>query len=170
MLPRHCSAGVLGLVALLCMGPGFGANPPPPPAGAQAATRAAPVQLPAFHPGWWEYRRTLQTSQRGAPQVTVIKRCVDPTSEIKQKMGQLKQKGCVFSGLTKDGDRYKTSGTCQGTGAKVSIQQLLTASNADSYKDESQTRRGDFTNRSTILARRLGECPAPAPGPGGGPK
>jgi hypothetical protein len=125
-------------------------------------TRAAAAELPTFRPGWWEYRRTLQTSQRGAPQVTVVKRCVDPSTEIKQKMRQLKQKGCVFSALARAGERYTTSGTCQSTGAKVSIQQTLTASNAESYKDESQTRRADFTSRSTILARRLGECPEPA--------
>jgi hypothetical protein len=135
-----------------------------------ATKPAAAEELPTFRPGWWEYRRTLQTSQRGAPQVTVIKRCVDPSSDIKQKMGQLKQKGCVFSRLAKAADRYTTSGTCQATGGKVSIQETLTASNADSYKDESQTRRGDFTSRSTILAHRLGECPTPAASPPGGTK
>jgi len=165
MLPRHRCASVLGLFALLCMGSGHGADPTGPAAGAQSGVPAANPSpgLPAFRPGLWEYRRTQISSAGGKPQIATIRKCSDPSAEFKQKLAQLKQRGCVFSPLKQTGQRYEATWRCSAPdGAVLAIRDVITVNSEESYLNESEAFVSHEATHSTIVATRQGECPTAA--------
>jgi len=166
MLPRHSCASVLGLVALMYMGPGYGADPTGPAAGAQSGVAAGnpSLGLPAFRPGLWEYRRTQISSGGGKPQTATIRKCSDPSAEFKQKLAQLKQRGCVFSPLKQKGQRYEATWRCSAPdGAILAMRDVITVNSEESYLNESEAFVSHEATHSTIVATRQGDCPAAAP-------
>jgi len=60
----------------------------------------------------WEHRRTQISRAVGKPQAAIMRKCGDPSVEFKQKVAQLKQRGCVFNPLKQDGRRYEASWRC----------------------------------------------------------
>jgi len=168
MLPHHRGAGVLGLVALLCTGSGHGADPTMPAAGAQSAMAAdgPSLGLPALRPGLWEYRRTQISSGGGKPQTATIRKCSDPSAEFRQKLAQLRQRGCVFSPMKHRGQRYEATWRCTAAdGAILAMRDVITVNSEDNYINESEVFVSHEATHSTIVATRQGECPAAAAGP-----
>jgi hypothetical protein len=53
-------------------------NPPSQP--------SAPFELPTFERGYWEYQRTVTVEGTRTPQRATVKRCGDPTSDIRKKV------------------------------------------------------------------------------------
>ena len=135
------------------------AQPPATAAGALQAATPASVALPAFQPGWWEYRRTTISGVRGTPQVATVSKCGDPGKDLKEKMTQLTQKGCRFGTMSRQGDEYHSNWTCPAQGGTISFRSVVTVANSASYQDKSETHYGQQVTHSTIIARRLGECP-----------
>jgi hypothetical protein len=168
MLPRHSCVSALGLVALLCMACGYGADPTGPAAGAQPAAGNPSLGLPAFRPGLWEYRRTQISSAGGKPQAATIRKCSDPSAEFKQKLAQLKQRGCVFSPLKQKGKRYEATWRCSAPdGAILAMRDVITVNSEEGYRNESEAFVSHQGTHSTIVATRQGDCPtaaAAAPG------
>ncbi|MFL6605487.1 MAG: DUF3617 domain-containing protein [Steroidobacteraceae bacterium] len=168
MLPRHCFAGVLGLAALLCVVPGYGVDPTAPAAGAQSSVAGgnSSLGLPAFRPGLWEYRRTQISSGGGKPQTATIRKCSDPTAEFKQKLAQLKQRGCVFGPMKQQGQRYEATWRCSAPdGAILAMRDVITVNSEESYLNESEAFVSHEATHSTIVATRQGDCPTAAPMP-----
>jgi hypothetical protein len=162
MLPRHRPASVLGLVALLFMGPGYCADPTPPAAGAQSdvAANDPSLGLPVFRPGMWEYHRTQISSAGGKPQTATVRKCSDPSTEFKRKLAQLKQRGCVFRPLKQNGRHYEASWRCSAPdGAVLAMRDVITVNSEASYLNESEAFVAHEATHSTIVATRLGDCP-----------
>jgi hypothetical protein len=154
------SAAVL-LVQLCCVPVAQGqAQQPVSAAATPAPAAAASVTLPAFQPGWWEYRRTTVSGTRGTPQVATVSKCGDPGKDLKEKMAQLTQKGCRFGAMSRQGDEYHSNWTCPAQGGTISFRSVVTVSTPGSYQDKSETHYGQQVTHSTIVARRLGECPS----------
>jgi hypothetical protein len=152
------------------MGSGYGADPTPPAAGAQSAgdvPAADPsLGLPAFRPGLWEYRRTQISSAGGKPQTATIRKCSDPSAEFKQKLAQLKQRGCVFRPLKQNGRRYEATWRCSAPdGAILAMRDVITVNSEESYLNESEAFVSHEATHSTIVATRQGDCPTAAPVP-----
>jgi len=145
------------------------ADPPaavPAPTTAVPPLIAAPVKLPAFQPGLWEYRRTMMGAESGKPQTATVNKCSDPSGDIQQKLTELKQRGCQFTPLTQNGNQYRSSWICSVTGGTLTVQDVITVRSATSYQDDNEVRHPSQTLRSTIVASRLGDCPPgekPAP-------
>ena len=136
-----------------------------PPVAAAAAAPATTVALPAFQPGWWEYRRTTISGTRGTPQVATVSKCGDPGKDLKEKMVQLTQKGCRFGTMSRQGDEYHSNWTCPAQGGTISFRSVVTVANPASYQDKSETHYGQQVTHTTIVARRRGECPPNGSGP-----
>ena len=153
------SAGVL-LVQLCGMPLAAGQDKPAAaPAATPPAAIPSSVALPAFQSGWWEYRRTTTSGTRGTPQVATVKKCGDPSKDFKDKMAQLTQKGCRFGVMSRQGDEYRSNWTCPAQGGTISFRSVVTVANPGSYQDKSETHYGQQVTHSTIVAKRLGECP-----------
>ena len=132
------------------------------PAAAPAADKT--VDLPVFKPGLWEYRRTVAVvGARGAPQTTTVQKCSDPSADIRQKLAVTKQKGCRFSPMTREGSHYRSSWTCLVKGATLAMSDVLTAKSATSYEATNESRYGQRTTRTMVIATRIGECPLEPP-------
>jgi hypothetical protein len=128
------------------------------------ATADPSLGLPAFRPGVWEYHRTQVSSAGGTPQTVTLRKCSDPSAEFKQKLAQLKQKGCVFSPLKQSGQRYEASWRCAAPdGSVVAMRDIITVNSGTSYVNESEARASRRVTQSTIVATRQGDCPASAP-------
>lgn len=158
---------ISGLAALAqCLAVTRADTPPDVPAtGSTRAVARLPAighsaEVPSFQPGLWEYRRTVTGGAQGKPQVLTVKKCSDPTEEIKQKSLQLKQKGCLGSSLVQTRNRYHTSWVCPVSGGRVEVRDVVTVSSPGSYEDSNEIHNGVQTTRNTIVATRLGDCPA----------
>jgi len=112
----------------------------------------------------WEHRRTQISRAVGKPQAAIMRKCGDPSVEFKQKVAQLKQRGCVFNPLKQDGRRYEASWRCPSPdGSILAMRDTITVNSDTSYVNESEARVSRGTTHSTIVATRQGDCPASAP-------
>jgi hypothetical protein len=130
------------------------------PQAATALTKdAADMSLPVFEPGMWEYRRTLTVTAHGIPQTASVKKCSDPSKDIRQKLEGLKQKGCRFSSTTHTRERYHLSWVCPTKGGLFALSDVITVKGAGGYEDVTESHYEQRTTRSFIVATRVGPCP-----------
>jgi hypothetical protein len=153
---------ILGLIFFLLLA-GVAARAAEPPS-ADAGSAAANAALPTFKPGLWEYRRTVTTMGSAKPQVSIVKKCADPTADIQAKMADLKKKGCQFTPPRRNKDRYVSSWNCPTPSGAMRFRDELTAKDSTSYQDSSETRSAQGVKQQTISAVRLGACPGGAAG------
>jgi hypothetical protein len=130
---------------------------------AVSAEPAAPgVALPSFQPGLWQYRRTLISMPSGKPQVTIVKKCTDPTLEIEQRLAQLRKKSCRFTPVHHEHERYSSSWVCPTPSGTLRFRDVLSAKDTTAYQDASESRIGTHVSQQRIEATRLGDCTTPA--------
>ncbi len=129
------------------------------PAAAAPAAQNAPVELPTFRSGLWEYRRTFMSPETGKPQVATTRKCAAPTVEMREKMEALKKKGCQFAPLKRNNDHYISSWVCQTPTGTMRFRDVLLAKGADGYEDVSETHTRQRVMQQRIEAARRGECP-----------
>lgn len=128
---------------------------------APAPAPAAAAELPAFQPGLWEYERTVLTAANPKPQKTSLRKCSDPSREIRQRKSELQLKGCEFSPVLARGKQYLSTWRCPVGGGALIDRNVVTVNSTTSYQDDNVVHAGEHTSRSTVIANRVGECPAP---------
>jgi hypothetical protein len=134
------------------------ADPPTAPEPA-APSETSAVELPRFQPGLWEYRRTLVSGKSAKPQVSTVRKCADPSGDIREKIADLKKKNCQFTPLRRNQDHYTSSWVCQTPTGAMRFRDVLTATDDSSYQDVSETHTAQHISQQKLEARRLGECP-----------
>ena len=161
-------SAAFGTLAILggCLLPSFPqpahANTPPPQTGLpHKTTKIAPaaVTLPAFQPGLWLYRRTVVKEDSPTPRVSVLKKCADPSTEIRDKMVQLKRQSCEFTPLARRRGRYFSSWICPTPLGPTKFHAVLIVRGSRGYTDLSEMRTREHIARQRIEATRIGECP-----------
>ena len=156
---RFGTLTILGCVVLVPLSINVrGADPPvPAPAGAAA-------DLPDLQPGLWEYRRLAVTSDSPRPRSDTLRKCADPSAEIRSKKAQLEGRGCQFAPLVRRDGRYVSSWTCPTPEGPVTYRHMLIVTDRTSYAAISEIRLGrQRMIHEKMQARRLGECPHGAP-------
>jgi len=124
------------------------------------AAIAQTLQLPAFRPGLWEYRRTQITSSGGKPQTTTLRRCTDPSREFSRKLAELSQRGCVFKPMRQNGRQFVASWRCTSPdGSVLAMRDVITVNSDTSYLNESEAIVSREATHSTLVALRVGDCP-----------
>ena len=133
---------------------------------AHGADRAVPTQsaaaaaeLPDFQAGLWEYRRIAVASDSARPRFDTLRKCADPSTEIRMKMARLKSRACQFTPLVRRDGGYVSSWTCPTPAGRISFRHVLIVRDATSYLAMSETRLGPRVVQQKIEARRLSECP-----------
>lgn len=172
--PRRVRWLLLAL-APFCAAAGAQSPPPPAPGNAAAAPRAgSPVeglalpagaiqtleQLPAFEPGLWEFRRTIQIGPHATDQPDVVSRCTDPRNDIRKKMTEMMGKGCRITGMWHSGDRFRAKWSCGVEDGVVSIVNVMTVAGTTGYEDVNETSYQQKSTRTKVTAKRVGDCPA----------
>jgi hypothetical protein len=130
-----------------------------PRAGSAAGAGNAATELPTFRFGLWEYRRTIVRAGAAKPQVSTVKKCVDPGADMREKMESLKTKGCQFAPLKRSGERYISSWVCQTPTGAMRFRDVLLVKDPDSYADLSETHTAQHVTQQKIEGKRVGECP-----------
>jgi hypothetical protein len=148
------------LVALASLPAALAQTAVPPLQPDSGASVAPGVELPAFQPGLWEYRRQVLLAANPKAQESNVRKCSDPSSEIRRTMLELQQKGCQFSSLAAKGNQYRSSWTCPVPGGVVVDRNVVTVKSETSYQDDNEVRSSGQLTRSTVVATRLGDCPA----------
>jgi hypothetical protein len=95
----------------------------------------------------------------GRPQTSSVRKCSDPTSEIRRKLDELQHKGCQFSRVLNKGSHYQSTWSCPSSSGPVVVRDTVTVNSASSYQDDNQIKAGARITHSTIVANRLGDCP-----------
>jgi len=128
-----------------------------------AAITAAGVELPVFQAGLWQYRRTVVKDGSPTPQVSMLRKCADPSTEIREKMAQLKRRSCQFAPLARRRGRYFSSGICPTPEGPTRFRAVLIVRGAGGYTDVSEVRTREHVARQRIEATRIGACPENGP-------
>src|SRR5882724_10204707 len=69
--------------------------------GPALAPAAMAAELPAFRPGLWEFKRTVEGGR--GPQTLANQKCTNPTEDMKKGRQSLAGVGCTFTPLTQSG-------------------------------------------------------------------
>jgi hypothetical protein len=121
---------------------------------------AAAVTLPDFQVGLWEYRRILVTSDSARPRFTRLRKCADPSTDIRRKITRLKGRHCELSPLVFRDGGYISSWTCPTPEGPLAYRHVLIVTDPTRYLAMSETRSGHRVIQLKLEARRLGECPS----------
>jgi hypothetical protein len=107
---------------------------------------------------------------RGKPASASVRQCGDPNKEIRDKLAQMKEKGCQFAPMSREGNHYRSTFTCPVKGGSLTMSEVITVKGDSSYEDANESRFGKQVTHTTIVATRVGECSptgaAAAPPPG----
>ncbi len=68
-----------------------------------------------------------------------VKKCSDPSKEIREKLTEMKQTGCQFAPVTHSGNRYRSRWICPVRGGSLTITQVITVKGADRYEDSNES-------------------------------
>ena len=168
---RSATVGMLAIAGCCLLQPGqqlARATPlpsPEPHSHKPVASDTAAVALPVFQPGLWQYRRTVMNNDSPRPQVSMLRKCADPTTEIREKMAQLESRSCRFAPFSLRYGRYYSSWTCPTPEGPTRFRAVLIVRGAAGYTDLSEMHSTQHRARQTIEAQRIGECPASRPLP-----
>ena len=148
------------------------ASPGQPPASPESAApprSEAEADVPTLQPGMWQYERTVSSRTRtppgqprpaqSNPAQTKMSKCTNPTLEMRNKIAELKKKGCRFMPTVHTGNTYRASWACPTHGGVLILTQVLTVENDNGYEDASEARFEEQVTRTKIIATRVGDCP-----------
>jgi hypothetical protein len=127
------------------------------------------VELPAFQAGLWQYRRTVVKDDSPSPRISMLRKCADPSTEIRTKMAQLESRSCQFTPFARQQNRYTASWTCPTPNGPMSFRAVLIVKGVTGYTDLSEMRSAQHVARWRIEAIRIGACPENAPSPPSSP-
>jgi hypothetical protein len=116
-------------------------------------------ELPAFEPGLWEFKRTVESVAQPGTRPDTVRRCSDPRRDIRQKMTAMMSKGCRIVGMTHNGNRYRSKWSCMVEDGAVEVSNLIVADTTTAYQDVNESHYGQKTTRSVVEATRVGDCP-----------
>ena len=152
----------VGCTLLWSLGPPARAitEPPHSPQARPATPSAAAVELPFFEPGLWEYRRTVVKDGSPSPQTSMLRKCADPSTEIREKMAELRKRSCRFAPLQHRLHRYNSSWICPTPLGPTRFHAVLIVRGTAGYTDLSEMRTSEHVTRQRIEAARIGACPA----------
>ena len=104
------------------------------------------------------------TSDSPRPRLDTLRKCADPSAEIRSKKAQLEGRGCQFAPFVRRDGRYVSSWTCPTPEGPITYRQMLIVKDRTSYAAISEIRLGrERVTHQKMQARRLGECPRGAP-------
>jgi hypothetical protein len=117
------------------------------------------VELPAFQAGLWQYRRTVVKDDSPSPRISMLRKCADPSTEIRTKMAQLESRSCRFAPLVRRRGRYLSTWICPTPEGPTRFRAVLIVKGATGYTDLSEMRSAQHVARQRIEATRIGACP-----------
>ena len=125
-----------------------------------ADTAEGPV-VPALRQGLWSYERVAETPGRGMPRPVSVRKCIDPTADMKKNLAELKARGCTVASSGHQGNEYSWSIECSVNGSTVQMSSLVIVESPTAFREEMSSQWRDQSTKSILSAHRLGDCSAP---------
>jgi hypothetical protein len=120
--------------------------------------------LPAFKPGMWEFKRTIEGQGAGGkPQNLENRKCADPTADMKKMNDMLARQGCKFSAISRSGSTYSFSSDCRIQGTQYQSRSVIMADGGSAYRVEVTSTGAGPATKELLVARRIGECQSRQP-------
>jgi hypothetical protein len=127
-----------------------------------AAAAEAP-EMPTLRQGLWSYQRVSETPGRGMQQPVSMSKCVDPSADLKKNLEQLRARNCTVSAFMRNGNAYAWTVACPLSGETLQIRSVITVENDTAFREEMSSHFGSQDSKSTLSARRVGDCTEAAP-------
>jgi hypothetical protein len=127
-----------------------------------AAAAEAP-EVPTLRQGLWSYQRVAETPGPGKPRPVSTRKCVDPSADLKKNLEQLRARNCTVSAIARNGNAYAWTVACPVNGETLQIRSVITVENDTAFREEMISHWGSQDSRSTLSARRVGDCTEEAP-------
>ena len=119
--------------------------------------------MPVFRQGLWSYQRVSETPGRGPQHPVSMSKCLDPSADLKKNLEQLIARNCTVSAISRTGNAYAWTVACPVSGETLQIRSVITVENDTAFREEMISRWGSQDSRSTLSARRVGDCTEEAP-------
>jgi hypothetical protein len=123
-----------------------------------AGLAAAENEFPAFQPGLWSFTSTVTLKGANKPQVRTVRKCTNPTADIKKKWDILAMQSCKFSPMKHEGDRYSYTSFCEKNGLMLQSKSSIIVESSGAYRVETDSRTNNQTQKEVVEAKRLGDC------------
>jgi len=123
-----------------------------------AGLAASDNEFPTFQPGLWSFTSTVNLKGANKPQVRTVRKCTNPTADIKKKWDMLASQSCKFSPMTHDGNRYSYGSFCEKNGLILQSKSSIIVESSSAYRVETDSRTNNQAQKEIIEAKRLGEC------------
>jgi len=104
-----------------------------------------------------------ETPGRAKQQPVSMSKCVDPSADLKKNLEQLKARNCTVSAIARTGNAYAWTVACPLNGETLQIRSVITVENDTAFREEMSSHFGSQDSRSTLSARRVGDCTEAAP-------
>ena len=115
--------------------------------------------IPAFRSGMWEFNRTTKYSgSPGEQRTTTIRKCTNPTEDMKNQNEMIKKNGCSISPISKSGNTYTFTTQCRNENTKGQSKTVMTVENDSAYDLKIETVPGPPGTSEQLRARRTGDC------------
>ena len=90
----------------------------------------------------------------------MLRKCSDPSTEIRTKMADLGKSSCRFAPLAHRRGQYISNWTCQTPLGPTTFRAVLVVRGAVGYTHVSEMRAKEHVSRQKIEAARIGDCPS----------
>lgn len=101
----------------------------------------------------WQYQRTTMVAgARGKPANATVRKCSDPNKEIRDKLAQMKEEGCQFTPMSREGSHYRSTFMCPVKGGSLTMSEVITVKGDSSYQEAHESRYGKQVTHTTIVA------------------
>lgn len=115
--------------------------------------------MPAFRSGMWEFNRTTEYSgSPGKQQTTTVRKCTNPTEDMKKQNEMITKSGCSVSPVSKSGNTYTFTTQCKDENTQGQSKTVMTVENDGAYDLKIESVSGAPGTKEQLRARRTGDC------------
>ncbi|MGH8264383.1 MAG: DUF3617 domain-containing protein [Steroidobacterales bacterium] len=123
-----------------------------------AARFVGAEDLPTFQPGLWTFTINIVTQGSTLPHTQTMRRCANPSEDVRKKWQALALETCKFSPVSHSGNHYSYSSTCQKEGMQLSLKATITVESEQAYRVDTESRTNNQVRKETLIAKREGDC------------
>ncbi len=83
----------------------------------------------------------------------------NPTDDIQKKWDMLARQSCKFSPVSRIGNRYSYSSTCDKNGLALRMTSVIIVESKSGYRVETESQTNSRVQKEILVAMRVGDCP-----------
>jgi hypothetical protein len=129
---------------------------------------AVDVDVPSLQQGQWEYHRSITVAGQKQPAVQTMRKCINPTEDIRSKWQELARQTCHFSPVRHTDNKYQYSAMCTKNGVRTRTMSVITVQGEAAYNVVTESISSERRFSESLSAHRVGDCspsPTAAPAP-----